>query len=267
MPLRSFLKIVPLVATVAAFAQPSGGPYGPIAQTYEVPKNAAHVYYVAPDGKPDASGATVSEPTSLASAIERVVTHDAIILRGGIYRTGGLLLNQGVTIQPYRDEQPILKGTEVVTKAVAQRNGLWRVAWSHLFPSRARDWWRRESEGRKTPPWRFNNDMVFVDGELLKAVGWEGDIDAHSYCIDYENGQIYLPVDPADHVVEITVFDSAIVRTSASVHGKPSDRQGYTLRGLTFTQYAYRALEIEGKRTGLTSTDELSDEPIGVDDF
>jgi hypothetical protein len=267
MTLRSLLlRIVPLLAPVAVLAQPSGGPYGPIAQTYEVPKDAAHVFYVAPDGKADASGATLDEPTTLASAIERVVTSDAIILRGGVYRTGGLLLNQGVTIQPYRDEHPILKGTEVVTKAVAQRNGLWRVAWSHLFPSHARDWWRRENEGRKTPPWRFNNDMVFVDGELLEAVGWEGAIDEHSYYIDYENGQIYLPVDPASHLVEITVFDSSLVRTSASVHGKPSDRKGYTMRGLTFTQYAYRALEIEGKRTGLTSTDELSDEPIGVAD-
>ncbi|MBL0159222.1 MAG: hypothetical protein IPP47_19230 [Bryobacterales bacterium] len=35
-------------------AQPSGGPYGPIDQTYEIPK-AAHVY-VAPDGKSDATG-------------------------------------------------------------------------------------------------------------------------------------------------------------------------------------------------------------------
>ena len=30
-----------------ASAQPSGGPYGPIDQRYEVPK-AAHVYFVAP---------------------------------------------------------------------------------------------------------------------------------------------------------------------------------------------------------------------------
>ena len=32
-------------------AQPSGGPYGPIQQNYAVPAGAAHVYYVAPDGR------------------------------------------------------------------------------------------------------------------------------------------------------------------------------------------------------------------------
>ena len=37
-----------LGAVAPVGAQPSGGPYGPIQQTYEVPK-APHVYYVAPD--------------------------------------------------------------------------------------------------------------------------------------------------------------------------------------------------------------------------
>ena len=72
-----------------------------------MPKDAAHVYYVAPDGKTNASGATLGQPTTLDSAIERVVTGDAIILRGGTYRTGGLKLNQGITMQPYADEHPV----------------------------------------------------------------------------------------------------------------------------------------------------------------
>ena len=40
-----------LLASPVTQAQPSGGPYGPIPQRYEVPKGAAHVYYVAPDGQ------------------------------------------------------------------------------------------------------------------------------------------------------------------------------------------------------------------------
>ena len=60
-----------LVAVPALLrAQPSGGPYGPVPQAYAVPK-AAHVYFVAPDGKPEASGATLAEPTTLESAIEK----------------------------------------------------------------------------------------------------------------------------------------------------------------------------------------------------
>jgi len=64
-------------------AQPSGGPYGPVPQSYAVPQDAAHVYYVAPDGKADAAGTSLAEPTTIESAIAKVVTGDAIILRGG----------------------------------------------------------------------------------------------------------------------------------------------------------------------------------------
>ena len=105
--------VLPLLATILlvgnATAQPSGGPYGPVPQRYAIPK-ATHVYFVAPDGKAGATRASVSEPTTLEAALPRVVTGDAIVMRGGIYRTGGLQLNQGITIQPYLDETPVLKG-------------------------------------------------------------------------------------------------------------------------------------------------------------
>jgi hypothetical protein len=123
-----------------------------------------------------------------------------------------------------------------------------------LFPAKAADWWRRNREGRKTPPWLFNNDMVFVNGKMLRAVGWEGAIDADSYFIDYENRQVYIGTDPKDKLVEITAHDSAIIRTIGQAHGKPSDKIGPKILGLTFTQYAYRALEFEGNEP-----DKLSD--------
>jgi len=248
----------------AVYAQPSGGPYGPVDQTYEVPE-AKHVYYVAPDGKADAKGTKREQPTTLAAAIERVVTGDAIILRGGVYRTGGLLLNQGVTIQPYADERPILKGTEVATAWQALRDGVWKTSWETLFPASPLGWWRRDREGMRTPLHRFNNDMVFADGELLKSVGWEGELDEHSYYINYETGSVYLGFDPTNRLIEITAHDSALVRTSQPVHGKTNDHKGPVIRGITFTQYAYRALEVEGKKQ-FTSSDEPTDEPVGPSD-
>ncbi len=235
-------------------ARPSGGPYGPLPETYEAPKDAAHVYYVAPDGQTNASGMTVTEPTTLESAIARVVTSDAIILRGGTYRIGGLQFNQGITIQPYADEHPVLKGAFVVTNWADQTNGLYRVAWTNLFPSKPADWWRREREGTVTPYYRFNNDMVFVDGQPLTAVGWEGEVTSNTYFIDYDSKFIYLGASPKKHLIEITAFDGALTRTIADVHGKKPDHRGPIIRGITFTQYAYRALEVEGK------------EPVGLSD-
>jgi hypothetical protein len=253
-----------LLSAASAAAQPSGGPYGPVDQYYEVPE-AAHVYYVAPDGKADATGTSLERATTLEAAIGRVVTGDAIILRGGTYRTGGLLLNQGVTIQPYADERPILKGTEIAAEWQALGNNVWKTSWTKLFPASPLGWWQRDREGMHTPLHRFNNDMVFVDGELLKSVAWEGELDAQSYYIDYGSNAVYIGVDPTNRQVEITAHDSAIVRTSAPVHGKTNDRKGPVIRGITFTQYAYRALEVEGKER-FTANDEPTDEPLGPAD-
>ncbi len=141
----------------------------------------------------------------------------------------------------------MLKGTRVATAWEPLRDRVWRTPWKTLFPARPADWWQRGREGMRTPLHRFNNDMVFVDGEMLQSAGWEGGLDERSYSIDYEGGYVYIGVDPAKHLVEITAFDSALIRTTRQVHGKASDGRGPTIRGLTLTQYAYRAIEIEGR--------------------
>jgi hypothetical protein len=254
-----------LMTPLPVLAQPSGGPYGPQLRTYDLPTGAAHIYYVAPDGQADAPGTTLAQPATLEAAITRVVTGDAIVLRGGTYRTGGLKLNQGIILQPYADERPILKGTEVATKWEALRGSVWKTPWSRLFPMKPADWWRRNREGMRTPLHRFNNDMVFVDGEALQSAGWEGGLDPHSYYIDYESGQVYIGVDPTNRLVEITAFDSALIRTTGECHGKTSDGKGPVIRGITFTQYAYRAFEVEGKEPeGLADPSTFGKDVVGT---
>lgn len=228
-------------------AQPSGGPYGPIVKKYELPKVSGKIYFVAPNGDSSSIGDKITNPTTIESAIKRVKTGDAIVMRGGIYRTGNLIFNQGITIQPYLDEQPILKGTYIADKWQDLGNGLWITKWEHLFPSKPQDWWMRNREGKKTPLHKFNNDMVFVDGKFLQSAGWEGEVDENSFYIDYDRKLVYIGVNPANHVIEITAFDAGFIRTIGEVHGKVSDKKGFTLKGITLTQYAYRAIEIEGK--------------------
>lgn len=239
---------------VCAAAQPSGGPYGPIRQKYDLPGNAGKIYYVAPDGKENEPGETLDKPTTLESAIGRVVTGDVIVMRGGTYRTGRLLLNQGITMQPYKDEQPVLKGTLVADKWERQSNGLWKTKWQYLFPAKPADWWRPD-RNRNTPLHRFNDDMVFVDGRFLQSAGSQDEVNENSFFIDYTSQEVFIGVNPTDKLVEITAFDCALTRTQGSCHGKDSDKKGPVIRGITFTQYAFRAIEIEG-----TSPEGLSDE-------
>ena len=247
------------------FAQPYGGPYGPIHQTYDLPLTEGKIYYVAPNGQTEKSGETLSNPTTIEGAIERVKTGDVIVMRGGIYRTGNLVFNQGITIQPYADEQPVLKGTYIATKWKNLGNGLWSTQWSRLFPSKPADWWQRNREGKKTPQYLFNNDMVFVNGNFLQAKGWEGEVNENSYYIDYDAGLVYIGIDPTNKMVEITAFDAALVRTINDCHGKTSDHKGPVIRGITFTGYAYRAIEIEGKEPeGLSAEADHGKDVIGT---
>lgn len=241
-----YLVLVFLLGSVSLQAQPSGGPYGPIQQTYELPKVSGVIYYVSPEGDKNIKGIKVDKPTTLEAAFKKVKTNDAIILRGGTYRTGNLKFNQGITIQPYQNEQPVVKGTLTALNWKKLDNGLWRTTWEKLFPSKPQDWWRRHRNGNTTPMHRFNDDMVFMDGKFLQSAGWEGEVNKDTYFIDYENKHIYIGADPTDKIVEITAFATGLIRTTANVHGKKTDGIGPVIKGIKFTQYPYRIIEVEG---------------------
>ena len=244
---RGFTALVLLIlGLLLANAQPSGGPYGPINQTYELPKVTGKIFYVAPDGKTELPGDQLSQPTTIEQAIANVNTGDAIVLRGGTYRTGDLEFNQGITIQPYTNEQPIFKGTFEAKEWKNINTGLWKTSWTHFFPSTPDNWWTRDIYGKERPLHIFNNDMVFVDGKILNSAGWEGEVDENSFYIDYKNGFVYIGINPENHLVEITAHDRGLHRVTKDVHGKKNDHKSVVIRGVTLTQYAYCAFEIDG---------------------
>ncbi len=265
-----FFKILILIAWIIIcplflFAQPSGGPYGPIKQTFEIPSDANKIYYVAPDGNAESTGESIKTPTTIETAMKKAKTGDAIILRGGTYRTGNLELNQGISIQPYKNEQPIFKGTYIAKDWKKLESGLWVTSWEHFFPSKPDDWWRRERNMHLTPLHKFNNDMVFIDGKFLQSAAWPGEIDGNNYYIDYEKKQVYIGIDPTNKLVEITAFNIAIHRVTEMCNGKISDGKGPAIKGITFTQYAYRALEVSGKfPEGLSNEADFGKDVIGT---
>ncbi len=249
----SLIAVLMLLAP-QAHTQPSGGPYGPQPMDYAVPEIAGTIYYVAPDGSADASGTDIQSPTSIESAIARVVNGDAILLRGGVYRTGDLRLNQSILMQPYRDEVPIIKGTLPATEWVDQVPdaykhrfpALWAIEWDHLFPSQPDSWWRSASAGRQTRLHKFNNDMLFIDGNMLQSTDWFEGLSEDTFYIDYEKKKIYLATDPTDRKVEITAFNRGLTISSQEEHGKAPSGKGPTIRGIHFSQYAFHILNVDG---------------------
>jgi len=259
-----FSAIGLFVCILPCSSQPSGGPYGPVATMYEIPANANEVFFVSPDGKADQSGKSIDQPTTIEEAIKKAVTGNVIILRGGTYRTGNLVFNQGITLQPYKDENPVVKGTLVADKWKNIYDKVWYTDWDKLFPSAPADWWVKDHNILQTPLFRFNDDMVFVDGKFLQSAGYESDVDENSFYIDYANKKVYIGVDPKDKLVEITAYNSAMIRTTKECNGKKSDGIGPKIKGITFTQYAYRALEIEGREAeGLESEDKFGKDVVG----
>lgn len=234
------------VASTAVLAQPPVGPYGPLGQRYDIPADGERVFHVAPHGVADADGLSVDEPTTIEAAISLARTGDTIVLRGGVYRTGELVTNQGVTMQPYADERPVLMGTRIATEWEPVRGGLWRTRWEPLFPASPEPWYRREREVTRTPLHRFNNDMVFVDGRLLRSAAWAGEVDDDSFWIDYDEGYVYVAADPSEHSIEITAHDIGLLRSTEVVHNMEPDNAGLHVKGITFTRYAFRAVEIQG---------------------
>lgn len=227
-------------------AQPSGGPYGPLPQKYELPKVEGRTWFVAPNGNPEAAGTHLTAPTTIEAAFEKVKSGDAIVLRGGTYRSGNLLLNQGITMQPFGDDQVELKGTLEAREWTDLGRGLWMTEWETLFPMAPEDWWVFHNAGRQTPLHRFNNDMVFADGRFLQSAGWLGEVDEDHFFVDYDKKRIYVGLDPEKHQMEITAFDVAIHRVDGPLNGLESDQKGPSIKGITFTQYAYRAFEFDG---------------------
>ncbi len=220
--------------------------YGPQAKVYELPEVKGKIYFVSPEGNPDIDGLSKETPTTIESAISRVVTGDAIVMRGGIYRTGNLQFNQGITIQPFRDEKPILNGTLVASNWSKTAEGAWVTKWDHLFPGAPESWWNKEHEEKFTPLHRFNNDGIFIDGKFQESVGTKKEVSEGTYFVDYEAGEIYIGSDPTNKFVEITAFRKAIIRTTADVHGKTSDGKGPIIQGITITQYPDTMVQIEG---------------------
>ena len=206
------------------------------------------------------------QPTTLETAIAKVVTGDAIILRGGTYRTGGLRFNQGITMQPYADERPVLKGTRVATEwqgpaqqrladvvedALSGRAARLVAAGPRghadaAAPLQQRHGLRRRRDAAGPPAGRASSTSTRTTSTTRRDRSTSASI-------------------PTNRLVEITAFDGALIRTTAPVHGKTNDHKGPVIRGITFTQYAWRALEIEGKRS-FGPDDEPTDEPVGPAD-
>lgn len=211
------------------------GPFGRLNRSYSPPDGAI---YVAVDGDPASGGGSLATPTTIESAIANAQTGDTIVMRGGTYRTGDLHFDTQITIQPYRDERPVLRGSAVATNWIRE-GAYWFTPWQTLFDYGVPTWHRPDRHG---PAFKWDGDLVVVDDTMFRPVGKLEHLQPETYFVDHAQGRIYLHDDPTGRTVEITRYERGLVRD----HDTDADPIGPTIRGLTIKHYARNAIQIRG---------------------
>ncbi|MEO0452921.1 MAG: NosD domain-containing protein [Verrucomicrobiota bacterium] len=230
------------------------GPFGPQDKTYVAPVGAI---FVAPDGKDSNTGDSIAEPTTIEWAIANAKTGDTIVMRGGLYRTGQLSFATQITIQPYLDEQPVLKGSRVAINW-EKRGEHWATPWEKLYPQDPPPYYNPERHG---PPCLWNQDLVVVDGVMLTPVGALGELTDDTFFCDYEQKAVYLANNPSGKTVEITYYEFGLLRT----HDSDSDPVGPTIDGIDILQYSAQCIAILGDDPYRTiELHEMPEGPIGT---
>lgn len=224
------------VAPAPPFIRQQFGPFGPQEKSYPVPAGAI---IVSPAGLDSNDGTSVDSPTTISNALKQANTGDVIVLRGGVYRVGDLEFNKQITIQPYLDERPVLKGSRIADQW-KQKGNVWATKWDALFPHEPPGWYLPDRHG---PPFIWNGDAVLVDGKMYRPVGGIDELTIGRFFCDYENGEVYLAEYPDGKTVEITAHEYGLHR----VHEKTADRAGPTILGLDMMQYSSACLAVDGE--------------------
>lgn len=218
-----------------SYIQEQFGPFGPQEKSYTPPAGAI---YVAPDGVDSNSGTSIGSPTTLSKAIGSVKTGSVIVLRGGVYRNGGLTFNKKITIQPYLNERPVIKGSEVADKW-SKKGSFWVTKWEKLFQNEPPRWFNQERHKYKA---LYYGDLVMIDGEIYTPVDSLNALNKGNFYCDYAENEVYIAEDPAGKMVEITAHEYGLVR----VHDATADKEGPTILGLDIMQYALSCISVEG---------------------
>lgn len=210
--------------------------------SYPVP--AQNAFFVAPEGDEVNTGVDLNSPWTLAKALRDAPSGATLLLRGGTYRTGfrnsenggervnETLISKALTIQPYNDEIPILKGS-LVAKDWARDGDAWKTTWIYHFPPGNGD-----ASATRENPMAAYNDGVWVDEEPLWQVEGHDQVEPGTFYLDYDTDTLYVGTDPMGKTVEVTAF-------AMGFNNWQMQEPNVIIRGLTFMQYAVLAISLD----------------------
>lgn len=207
--------------------------------SYPYPNNA---YFVSPNGRSNNSGKSPRSPIPVEKAIAIAPRGATIVFRGGVYRGVDAKITKKLTLQAYPHEKPLLKGSVVVKRWVADGRTWRKDGWKYSFPQNMKDVYIDRKH-----PLAGHRDMVYIGGNSLRQVGNKANVKPGTFYIDARSNKLYIGSNPAGKTVEATAQDEAFQLTT-NRRSKPS---GTVIRGLGFAHYAEDAV-------GLMNTDNVT---------
>jgi hypothetical protein len=209
---------------------------------YAIP---AGTIFLATTGSDGNAGTQAAPVRTLARATTLVPSGGTIVVRGGLYRDGGLRQSKPFTIQPYPHEQVWFDGTDVQPTAnwTSDGNGHWSMAWStpsfcdgkyYNLPYNAQasnnsgPCTHFDMYGDPAYPAAGDPQMVFIDGAYIHEVTSLAAATGANFFYDWTNKRIYIATNPSGHTIELASRPSAMILTGA----------GTKVRGLGFKRYA-----------------------------
>lgn len=212
------------------------------ATNYAVPAGAI---LVAPDGRAEAAG-TRAAPRALREAIKSAPEGATIVLRGGVYRDGDLVIPRQMTLQAAPGEAPWIDGSDVVTGWAKDGAGAWRHnGWEIAFKPTI-------SEKNIDPkfPLANNRDMVWINGRYQTQVATRAEVGPSRFFVDYDGKALYIGDDPTGQSVEATTRFNGIVFRTKDADVLP----GTMVRGLGFRRFAETGAEIQAPQITLENS-------------
>jgi parallel beta-helix repeat protein len=216
---------------------------------YPVPAGAR---VAAPGGR--GAACTVADPCALSTALSGAAAGATVVLRGGTYRTGDLVVRKRLTVQPYPHERAWLKGSSEV--------GGWRrdgAAWrkdgfSACFRGYGDGVMREDLDPRF--PAAVLRDMAFRDGRGLRQVTSRAAVRPGSFYVDCAADKLYVGDDPAGHRIEATVAERGLSLYSGAA--------GTVVRGLGFAHYARSGVWVLAPRVTLERNVMVANAVVGA---
>lgn len=201
--------------------------------SYDLNSLGSNVKYVATNGS-DSNNGTINSPyATLNKAISSSSSNGVVVVRGGIYRQGDIIVNKTIKIIAYPGEVPTINGAQIINGGWSNEGNLRYKSYTPIATPRNGDLGIQWESGQNlNGNIGLYPDQVWLGSNMLQQVASKSEVNSGKFYVDRSNNRIYLSSgDAASSNIEATKDRIALNVTSPNV----------TIEGLQFVRFAAHA--------------------------